>query len=54
MQDLLILSHLNDLTNCWRRFNVVIMMPSISAVDHARKLNIDLPSIDKMFPYRYT
>ena len=57
MQDLLISSCLNDLMNCKRRFNVDIMMFYISGRDHARmvKFNIyvHLPSINKMFQYRY-
>ena len=57
MQDLLLSSRLNDLTNCYRRFNVDIMMLYISAMDLARKLNLSsyvhLPSINKMLPYRY-
>ena len=40
-----------------RRFNVDIMMLYILALDHARKLKfcsyIHLPSINKMFQYRY-
>ena len=38
IQDLLISSRLNDLANCYRHFNVDIMMFYISAMDHARKL----------------
>ena len=56
-QDLLILSRLNDLTNCWRCFNVDILMLYISGRDHYRKLKfssyVHLPSINKMFQYRY-
>ena len=44
-QDLLILPLLNDLTNCYRRFNVDILMLYISGRDHYRKI--------KMFQYRY-
>ena len=50
-------SHLNDFMNCLRRFNVDIMMLYISAMDHARKFKfssyVHLPSINKMFQYRY-
>ena len=50
----LILSRLNDLTRC---FNVDIMMLYISVRDHARKLKfssyVHLPSVNKMFQYRY-
>ena len=57
MQDLLILSCLNDLTNCYRQFNVDIIMRYISAMDQARKLKfssyVQLPSINKMLQYRY-
>ena len=57
IQDLLILSCLNDLTNCKRHFNVDIMMLHISALDHNRKLKfiryVHLPSINKIFQYRY-
>ena len=53
IQDLLISSRLNDLTNCQRRFNVEFMMLCISGRDHARKLKfssyVHLPSINKMF-----
>ena len=56
-QDLLILSRLNDLTNCWRRFNGDILMLYISGRDHSRNLKfscyVHLPSINKMFQYRY-
>ena len=49
LHDLLISSRLNDLTTCYRRFNVDIMMLYISVRDHARKLKfscyIHLPSI---------
>ena len=57
IQDLFISSCLNDLTNCYRLFNVDIMMfyRPISAMDHARKLKFSiyaqLPSINKMFLY---
>ena len=44
-QDLLMLPRLNDLTNCYRRFNVDILMLYISGRDHYRKI--------KMFQYRY-
>ena len=48
---------MNDLTTSQRRFNVHIMMLYISARDYARKLKfssyVDLPSINKMFQYRY-
>ena len=58
IQDLLISSCLNDLTNCYRHFNVDIMMFYISAMDHARELKVNiyaqLPSINKMFQYRCT
>ena len=37
IQDLLILSRLNDLTNCQRRFNADIMILYVSAMDQARK-----------------
>ena len=40
IQDLFILSRLNDLTNCYRCFNVDITMLCISGRDHARKLKI--------------
>ena len=47
-------SRLIDLTIC---FDVDIMMLYISAMDHTRKLKfssyVHLPSINKMFPYRY-
>ena len=40
-----------------RRFDIDIMMLNISARDHARKLKfssyVHLPSINKMFQYRY-
>ena len=53
IQDLLISSHLNYLTNCWRCYNVDIMILYTSAMDHARKLKfssyVHLPSINKMF-----
>ena len=53
IQDLLISSHLNDHTNCPRRFNADIMMLYISGIDHARKFKfssyVHLPSINKMF-----
>ena len=49
IQDLSILSCLNDLTNC---FNVDIMMLYISAMDHARNLKfnsfVQLSSINEM------
>ena len=55
IQDLLISSRLNDLTNCKRHFNVGIMMLYISAMDHARKLKfssyVHLPSVNKTFQY---
>ena len=38
MQDLLILSCLNDFTNCLRQFHVDIIMLYISAMNQARKL----------------
>ena len=57
LQDLLISSRLNDLTNCQRRFNVDIMMLYISGRDHARKLKfssyVHPPSINNMFQYCY-
>ena len=57
IQDLLISSCLNDLTNCSRGFNVDIMMLYISGRDQARKLNFNnyvyLPSINKKFQYLY-
>ena len=57
IQDLLISSRLNDLTNCLRRFNVGIMMLYIAVRDHARKLKfssyVRLPFINKMFQYGY-
>ena len=57
IQDLLISSCLNDLTNCYRRFNVDIMMLYISDRDHARKVKfssyVHLPSINKISQYRY-
>ena len=57
IQDLLISSCLNDLTNCWRWFNVDIMLFYISARDQARKLKLSsyvhIPPINKMFQYRY-
>ena len=44
--------------NCYRRFNVDILMLYFSAVDHARKSNfssyVHLPSINKISQYRYT
>ena len=53
----MISSRLIDFPNCSRRFNVDIMMLYISATDHARKLKfcsyVHLPSINKMFQYRY-
>ena len=57
MEDLLISSRLNDITNCERGFNVAILMNYILAMDHARKLkfssDVHLPFINKMFQYRY-
>ena len=48
---------LNDLTKCYRHFNVDIIMLYISATDHARTLKLSsyvhLPSINKIFQYRY-
>ena len=40
IQDLFILSCLNDLMTCYRHFNVDTMMFYILAMDHARKLNL--------------
>ena len=37
IQDLSTSSPLNDITNCYRRFNVDIMKFHISALGHARK-----------------
>ena len=57
MQDFLISSRLNDLTNCYRRFNNDITMLYISGRDLARKLKfnnyVHLPSVNKIFQYRY-
>ena len=43
--------------NCYRHFNVNIMMLHISAMDHARKLKfsiyVHLPSVNKIFQYCY-
>ena len=53
IQDLIISSRLNDLTNCYRHFNVHIMMLYVSAVDPSMKLifssYVHLPSINKIF-----
>ena len=52
-KDLLISLYLNDLMNCYRCFNVDIMMFYISAMHHARKLKfnsyVNLPSRNKCF-----
>ena len=57
VQHLWISSCLNDHMNCYRGFNVDIIKHYISLLDHARKLKfryyINLPSINKMFQYRY-
>ena len=54
----LISSRMNNLTNCKRRFNADIMTLYFSAMDQARKLKfssyVHLPSINKIFRYRYT
>ena len=54
------ISHFNDFTNCWRGFNVVIMILYtiyISAVDHARKLKFSnyvlLACINTIYKYGY-
>ena len=57
VQHFLILSRLNDLMNCYRRFNVDIIKLYISALDEARKLKfrycVNLPFINKMLQCRY-
>ena len=56
IQDLLISSRFNHLTNSKRHCNVDIMMRYISAMDQARKLKfsiyVHLPPINKMIQYR--
>ena len=57
-QYFLILSRLNNLMNCYTRFNFDIIKLYISALDDARKLKFrycaNLPFISKMLQYCYT
>ena len=51
----ILLSRLNGLMNCWRRFNVNIMKLYMSGLGHARKLkfskSVHLLSINQIVQY---